>query len=206
MNVNRSYLSSFFGRLRGALSLGRLRWRSGFVLVTVLDAGREVDSFRASDPEVLVAALRPICHHLPEGDGALRFTGVEEEWLPPGIRRVRREVELDSAEVALSFLKAEARLVAGVDPRVHDGVSRAGRTLRRPAPPHRPQRRGGQAPEAASGGGPGGGGVAEVPGSPARGGGPVGGEGPEAGGCGRETSGEPAAGGGAEVLPGVAEK
>ena len=111
VNVGRGHICSFVGRLRGALSLRQLRRRSGFVLVTVLDAGREVDSFRASDPEVLVAALRPICRHLPEGDCVLRFTGVEEEWLAWGLGRVRREVELRSASEAVSFLNDESRSV-----------------------------------------------------------------------------------------------
>ena len=87
------------------LSLERLWRHSRSVDVRVIDWGREVDGFQASDPDTLRAELAPIYRHLP-GTGALvRLLGVEEMWLPLGIGRIRWEVALDNEGGALSFLE-----------------------------------------------------------------------------------------------------
>lgn len=84
----------------------QMRHRARRVLVRVVADGHELDRFEASDPDVLVAALRPIYAHLPERGAAVRFRGIEEEELPLGIDRVRREVDLAGLGSALAYLEA----------------------------------------------------------------------------------------------------
>ena len=74
------------------------------VTVSVLDRGREVDSFRASSPWLLRFALHPIYRHLEPGHQMVQFSGVEERWLPGGFLRNRDEVELPGLTAALAFL------------------------------------------------------------------------------------------------------
>ena len=74
------------------------------VEVRVLVGSHEVDAFQASAPETLRPALRPIYAHLAKRDAAVRFTGVEEDWLPLRIRRSRREQQLAGPRAALAFL------------------------------------------------------------------------------------------------------
>ncbi len=86
------------------LSLERLWRRSRCIQIKVIDRGREVDAFQASDSDTLREELVPIYRHLP-GTGALvQFVGVEEMWLPLGIGRIRWEVMLNNLGSALSFL------------------------------------------------------------------------------------------------------
>jgi len=87
-------------------TLDRLRRRSRAVHVQVLEGGREVDSFTVSDPHTLRSELRSIYRHLPKGEGLVQLKGVEEDWLPLGIDRVRRETGLRNAADALFFLAA----------------------------------------------------------------------------------------------------
>ncbi len=74
------------------------------VEVTVLDGAREVDKLRASSPWLLRASLQPVFRHLQPGRHTIRFTGVEERWLPGGFRRTRDEVELSGLTAAVAFL------------------------------------------------------------------------------------------------------
>ena len=83
-----------------------LRRHARTVRVKVMDAGREVDSFQVADPQVLRSELRSIYRHLPRGSSDVRLSGIEEEWLPLGIDRVRRETELGNVADALFFLAA----------------------------------------------------------------------------------------------------
>ncbi len=80
--------------------------RTRRVRVRIVEDGHEVDGFEASSPQVLRDSLRPIFAHLPPGRGLVQFTGVEEESLPFGLDRARREVTLLSLEAAESFLAA----------------------------------------------------------------------------------------------------
>ena len=89
-----------------AAPLSGLRRQRRAVLVRVTAHGHEVDAFDVSEPQTLRAALRPIYAHLPARDGDVRFTAVEEEWLPLGLNRVHREVDLRGLEDALNFLAA----------------------------------------------------------------------------------------------------
>jgi len=86
--------------------LQTLRRHTRAVQVKVIDGGREVDSFQVANPRILRSELRSIYRHLPKGDGVVRLSGVDEDWLPLGIDRVRREVELDNVADALFFLAA----------------------------------------------------------------------------------------------------
>jgi hypothetical protein len=86
------------------LSLDWMFRRYQSVTVTVLDGRREVDSFRASSPWLLRAALQPIYRHLRPKDQTIRFSGAEERWLPGGFLRTRTEEELPSLTAALAFL------------------------------------------------------------------------------------------------------
>ncbi len=74
------------------------------VQVRVLVGGHEVDAFQASAPQTLRPALRPVYAHLPKHDAAVRFTGIEEDWLPLGIGRARREWRLAGPNAALAYL------------------------------------------------------------------------------------------------------
>lgn len=76
------------------------------VLVRVVTHGHEVDSFLVSEPRTLRAAVRPIYAHLPADNAVVQFKGVEEEWLPLGIGKTRREAELKGLDDALRFLVA----------------------------------------------------------------------------------------------------
>ena len=87
-----------------ALSLDWILRRYRSVTVTVLDDEREVDSFRASSPWLLRAALQPIYRHLEPKGQMVRFSGVDERWLPGGFRRRRTEVGLTGITAALAFL------------------------------------------------------------------------------------------------------
>ncbi|MHB1004238.1 MAG: hypothetical protein ACYC3S_01185 [Chloroflexota bacterium] len=87
----------------GPLTLRRQR-RS--VRVRVTARGHEVDVFEVSEPRTLRAALRPVYAHLPAGDGAVVFEGLQEQWLPFGLARTCREDELDGLADALHFLAA----------------------------------------------------------------------------------------------------
>ncbi len=78
------------------------------VEVRVLVGGHEVDAFQASAPETLRPALRPVYAHLPKRDATVQFTGVEEGWLPLGIRRARREWSLAGPSAALAYLAGAA--------------------------------------------------------------------------------------------------
>lgn len=86
--------------------LPHLRRQRRAVLVRVLARGHEVDAFEVSQPDTLRAALRPVYTYLPQGDADVEFKGIEEEWLPLGIGRRRREAELQDPEDALRFLAA----------------------------------------------------------------------------------------------------
>ena len=86
--------------------LQRLRRHTRSVQVKVIDDGREIDSFQVTDPQVLRSELRSIYRHLPKGDAVVRLSGIHEEWLPLGIDRVRREMELGNVADALFFLAA----------------------------------------------------------------------------------------------------
>ncbi len=86
------------------LSLDRFFRTYQSVEVTVLDGTREVDSLRASSPWLLRASLQPVYRHLQSKRHAIRFTGVEERWLPGGLLRTRDEVRLTDLGAALAFL------------------------------------------------------------------------------------------------------
>ncbi len=90
-----------------AISLDRsLPWRrSRSVLVTITGWGVEMDTFLASDPALLQAALKPIYRHLPETVGVLSFVGIEETSLPMSLVRKRREVPLRDLATVLAFLE-----------------------------------------------------------------------------------------------------
>ncbi len=87
---------------RSTLSHSWLSRSSRSIQVRVVDGAREVDRFQSSSPELLRAALRPIYRN--RGRAVVQFLGIEEEWLLPGIRRGRREVELANFGAALMFL------------------------------------------------------------------------------------------------------
>jgi hypothetical protein len=87
--------------LSGQVGRGRRK-----VIVRVLDGPREVDSFQSSSGETLRNAVRPVYRHLARGRMTVQFTGVEEEALPLGIRRMHREVPLSNFGAALIFLAA----------------------------------------------------------------------------------------------------
>ncbi len=86
--------------------LQRLRRRSRAVQVKVVAFGHEVDAFESCDPQVLRSALRTVYRHLSKGSETVHLSGIEEEWLPMGIDRVRREVKLSNVADALFFLAA----------------------------------------------------------------------------------------------------
>lgn len=86
--------------------LQRFRRHARAVQVRVIDDGREVDSFQLSDPQDLRSEVRSVYRHLQGCSGTVRLSGIKEEWLPLGIDRVRREVELDNVADALFFLAA----------------------------------------------------------------------------------------------------
>jgi hypothetical protein len=90
----------------GARTRSPLRRRRRAVLVRVIAHGHVVDSFEASRPQTLRAALHPIYANLPAEDGTVRFHAVEEEWLPLGFGRVRRESDLADLDDAVTFLAA----------------------------------------------------------------------------------------------------
>jgi hypothetical protein len=83
-----------------------LRRQRRAVLVQVFLNGRVVDSFEATQPQTLRAALRPVYAHLPAGKGSVRFRAVDESWLPFGLRRARNEVELGGLPDALAYIAA----------------------------------------------------------------------------------------------------
>ncbi len=88
------------------LPLRRL-WRiSRRIEVRILEEGNEVDSFQASGPDTLRAALKPIYRHLPPRGATVCFTAIREEALPLGLHRERREAELTNLNEALAFLAA----------------------------------------------------------------------------------------------------
>lgn len=83
-----------------------LRRRRRAVLVKVLVRDREVDSFEVSQPQNLRAALRIVYAHLPTSGAEVRFEAVEEQWLPLGLRRSRRQADLAGLADALDFIAA----------------------------------------------------------------------------------------------------
>jgi hypothetical protein len=85
--------------------LGALRRHSRCVEVKVLEYGCETDRFSLSDPRALRAELRTM-QGISSEHHVLELTGIEEEWLPMGLNRVRRETPLKSSAEALSFLAA----------------------------------------------------------------------------------------------------
>ncbi len=86
----------------------RAFWRtSRFIEVKVLSRGRVVDRFSVSSQETLRETVRWTCRYLSEHE-VMQFAGVEDERLPLGIKRVRREVALSSLEDALAFLNQDA--------------------------------------------------------------------------------------------------
>ncbi len=86
--------------------LDGLRRRRRSVQVRVLEDGFEVDRFSLTNPRVLRAELRTVYRHLPKGHALVELTGVEEEWLPLGLDRRRRETGLKNSAEALFFLAA----------------------------------------------------------------------------------------------------
>ena len=84
----------------------RLRRHARSVQVQVIDGGHEVDRFQVANPRILRSELRSIYRHLSKHGGVVRLEGVEEEWLPLGIDRVRHEMKLDNVADALFFLAA----------------------------------------------------------------------------------------------------
>ena len=86
--------------------LQRLRRRSRSVLVKVVEGGFEVDRFTVTDPLVLRSELRTIYRHIPKGQGWVQLSGVEEQWLPFGFDRTRKETHLKNSADALFFLAA----------------------------------------------------------------------------------------------------
>jgi len=81
-----------------------LRRRERCIAVRVLDGGHEVDSFQVSTAQVLRSEMDIIYSCLPKRGATVLLHGVEEESLPLGINRVRREVDLDNVSAAFSFL------------------------------------------------------------------------------------------------------
>jgi hypothetical protein len=92
-------------RPRGG-ALPQLRRQRRTIEVRVISGGHEVDSFAVSERQTLRAAVRPILAHLPAADADVQFKAVEEEWLPLGLSRSRREADLPSLDDALLFLAA----------------------------------------------------------------------------------------------------
>lgn len=72
----------------------------------ILDGGHEVDSFEVSTLDALRSEMKAIQPYLPKRGVLIEFQGIEEESLPLGISRVRREVDLGDLRAALSFLAA----------------------------------------------------------------------------------------------------
>jgi hypothetical protein len=89
---------------RGQSLLARLRQRRRTVRVDVLTLGLLADSLDATRPATLRPAIRSLYAHLPWDGTLVRFTGVEEETLPLGLRRRRREAALPGSRAALAFL------------------------------------------------------------------------------------------------------
>jgi hypothetical protein len=85
---------------------GRSAGRRRRVIVRVLDGPREVDRFQSSSGTILREAVRPVYRHVARNRLTVQFTGVEEETLPLGIRRTRREIPLANFGDALMFLAA----------------------------------------------------------------------------------------------------
>jgi hypothetical protein len=81
-----------------------LRRHRHFVLVRVLVRGCEQDRFQVSSPEALSSAMRRLRPHLSSRRTSVQFSGFAEEWLPLGIGRRSREVDLADLDSALSFL------------------------------------------------------------------------------------------------------
>ena len=79
--------------------------RSRSVRVQVLVDGQEQDSFEASSPQGLRDTYRRLAACLPWDGASVRLLGVEEESLPLGLERQRRETSLASIEAALAFLR-----------------------------------------------------------------------------------------------------
>lgn len=75
------------------------------VQVRVIQGGREVDSFQASHPATLRAALAPICRYLSAHSGTLQFLGVESRQILPGLPRRALQIDLANLESALEFLQ-----------------------------------------------------------------------------------------------------
>jgi hypothetical protein len=86
--------------------LDGLRRHSRSVQVKVFEYGFETCSFSLSDPSALRAELHFIDRLAPRYHVEVELTGVEEEWLPMGLNRVRHETDLGNAADALSFLAA----------------------------------------------------------------------------------------------------
>lgn len=83
-----------------------LRRRGRSIKVRILDGGHEVDSFEVSSLDALRSELKAIQPYLPRRAVLIQFQGVQEESLPLGINRIRREVDLGNLNAALSFLAA----------------------------------------------------------------------------------------------------
>lgn len=81
-----------------------LRRQRRLVEVSVRVGPHEVDSLQASSPETLRASLRPIYAHLPAHEAAISYVAVEEESLPFGLRRSRRETSIPGLRSAMSYL------------------------------------------------------------------------------------------------------
>jgi hypothetical protein len=86
--------------------LDRLRRRSRSVQVRVFEDGFQVDVFALSNPRILRSELRTIYRLLKKGHVLVELTGVEEEWLPLGLDKVRHETSLKNSADALFFLAA----------------------------------------------------------------------------------------------------
>jgi len=91
---------------RGGLAFlpSALRRRDRSIKVRILDGGHEVDSFEVSTADLLRAEMKAIGPHLPKRGALVQYRGIEEQSLPLGIARVRREVELEDLQDAVSFL------------------------------------------------------------------------------------------------------
>lgn len=139
-------------RLReaGRVALSRLGTRARRVEVTVVVRGIVEDSFAASTPRTLLAAIAPVLAHLPARGASLGFSGVEEWSLPLGIARaqlVRRLLDLPAAATFLAGRAAgSGRAAAGTPagprlrPRRASASQGAGRLDSRPGTSRRRER------------------------------------------------------------------